>query len=142
MADLLFATLVLDEFIPGASKSKGSMEHIGAGQMRESVAGSKLWRMLMAYQLRHAWAPRAPLAGPVQVDGWFYLPVASPQALVTKGARGNYDKDKLERNLFDAITDAAVWKDDAQAVDGRMVKAMATEQAPQGVHVLIWELTP
>jgi Holliday junction resolvase RusA-like endonuclease len=134
-------TLVLEAFIPGAPKSKGSLDHIGGGQMRENVAGSKRWRMLMADSLRRHWAGREPLACPVQVDAYFYLPVADEMALVTKGARGNYDKDKLERNLYDALTDAGVWKDDSQAVDGRILKTVAVPlRWPQGVRIWVWTM--
>jgi Holliday junction resolvase RusA-like endonuclease len=134
--------LVLDAFVPGAPKSKGSLTARG-DQMVENVVGSKQWRMLMANRLRRYWGGIAPLAGPVQVDAYFYLPVASNRALIAKGARGNYDKDKLERNLYDALTDAGVWKDDSQAVDGRIAKVMATASGgllPQGVRVLVWDL--
>jgi Holliday junction resolvase RusA-like endonuclease len=140
-------SVVLDVFIPGAPKSKGSLTAQGK-RMVENVAGSKQWRMLMAHRLRQAWHQgdhlaaeaglNVPLDGPVRVDACFYLPVADEKALITKGARGNYDKDKLERNLYDAMTDAGIWRDDSQAVDGQVGKSGASESLPQGVRVRVW----
>lgn len=153
------ALLLLDVFIPGAPKSKGSLTAQGK-RMVENVAGSKRWRMLMADQLRRSWnigvlnghqhavlhdpdnpGVRMPLTGAAQVDAYFYLPVEFAEALTIKGARGNYDLDKLERNLYDALTDAGVWRDDSQAVDGRVAKLMAIPESPQGVRVLVWRLS-
>jgi Holliday junction resolvase RusA-like endonuclease len=135
-------TRELDVFVPGAPKSKGSLTAQGK-RMVENVAGSGYWRKLMANRLRQYWDGDEPLDGLVQVDAYFYLPVASMDALVTKGARGNYDLDKLLRNLYDAITDAGVWRDDSQAASGTIVKVMATGPSgllPQGVRVMIREM--
>lgn len=41
--------------------------------------------------------------------------------------RGSGDTDKLTRACFDALTDAGVWKDDAQVVDVRARKVWAGE---------------
>jgi Holliday junction resolvase RusA-like endonuclease len=132
-------------FIPGAPKSKGSLEHRGNGQMRESVIGSTTWKRIMAGMLREAWQAKYPgqrILGPCRVDTTHFLPVASLNALVIERARGNYDRDKLERNVNDAITEAGIWKDDAQNVCGHGQKSMADSRWPQGVHVFIQEIGP
>jgi Holliday junction resolvase RusA-like endonuclease len=49
------------------------------------------------------------------------------------------DVDKLQRSLFDGMTVAAVWKDDAQIVTVNAEKRYADEP---GVHVRVWEYHP
>lgn len=141
---------VLDVFVPGHPKTKGSLDHIGQGKMRENVQGSKAWRQLMAYRLRQAWnaenevagwpdrVPREPLAGAVRVSAMFYLPCARGQRSLI--ARGSGDVDKLVRNLLDALTDSGVIKDDAQVTGIICDKAEAHALAPQGVKVTVWQM--
>lgn len=46
--------IIVDVFVPGAAKTKGSMEIINrqTGAMRESVIGSSRWRALMAQAVK------------------------------------------------------------------------------------------
>lgn len=101
-------------FVPGRPKTKGSMVARPNGSMRENVAGSGMWRQLMAYaaklEMRRRPDVRWPLAGPVSVRALFWLPVTPIGARVG-------DIDKLCRNLLDALDDAGVYADDVQVVD-------------------------
>ena len=60
-----------------------------------------------------------PMAGPVAVVVRFTMrkPLSAPKRRRTWpiGARSG-DVDKLQRAIFDALTDVGVWKDDAQVV--------------------------
>lgn len=133
---------IISLFIPGAPKSKGSLEHRGGGKMREAVVGSTTWKRKMAGLLESHWNkfyPGQRTEAPVRVTATFFLPVATHEALITERASGNYDLDKLIRNLGDAITEAKIWKDDSQAVCWIAVKMPANSTHPQGVSVVIEE---
>lgn len=81
------------------------------------------------------------LQGPVRVVLLFAL--RRPQKPKYRWPIGKTagDVDKLTRAVFDALTDAAVWEDDGQVVDARIVKAypgdVVAQNAP-GVVVRIW----
>lgn len=53
--------IIVDVFVPGAAKTKGSMEirNRATGAMKESVVGSSRWRALMAQAVRDDIAARA-----------------------------------------------------------------------------------
>jgi Holliday junction resolvase RusA-like endonuclease len=61
-----------------------------------------------------------PVGGPLWIDIWFALPkpAAAPKRTRTWpiGAQSG-DIDKLTRAVFDALTDAGVWRDDSQPID-------------------------
>jgi Holliday junction resolvase RusA-like endonuclease len=119
-------------FVPGHPKTKGSLTivpgrrcrccpacqgYVGKPHAKDTPA-SGAWRKLMAYQLRARARDRPdifPLVGPVAVYALWVL----AGDVITTGAG---DKDKLDRNLFDALTDAGVYADDVQVVDGRTMK--------------------
>lgn len=130
--------VVLEVFVPGHPKTKGSLEKQG-GRMVESVAGSKTWRRLVAQRARDVAGGAAPIVGPVAVRLAFYLPVAC----VWVGRPG--DNDKLERNVLDALTDAQVYGDDVQVVRSIVEKYSARSHDPaspfqQGVLIQVWRL--
>lgn len=149
---------LLDEFVPGSPKTKGSLDFKGGGRVVENVAGSKRWRMLMADRLRRAWNgsggdpiargsyPRETRTGvKIRVTATFYLPCArGARSLIAKGSG---DIDKLARNLLDALTDSGIIGDDAQVVAILCEKREAAAERtagrpgvmPQGVHVQVWE---
>lgn len=115
--------------VPGAPKTKGSLEPrtrpceccrackgvIFTG-MRESVKGSKLWRQLMARRFGELRKFAEPYSGEVTVVIVAYLPVAN--VIATRSG----DVDKLERNVLDALTDAAIYVDDVQVVKATVEK--------------------
>jgi Holliday junction resolvase RusA-like endonuclease len=111
-------------WMPGMPKTKGSMEQqqhphtcrcrtCATGRrgyrMVQSVQGSEQWAALVAQAVRDG-APYSKLAGPVAVRCAFWLPVDPI-------SRGAGDGDKLERNVWDALTKAAAWGDDVQVVE-------------------------
>ena len=144
--------VVLEVFVPGHPKTKGSLEKQG-GRMVESVAGSKTWRRLVAQRARDVAGGAAPIVGPVAVRLAFYLPVID----VWVGRPG--DIDKLARNVLDALGstdpgDAAVYGDDAQVVrliaekysarpydDGALILGNALALCEQqGVLIQVWRM--
>jgi hypothetical protein len=60
-------------FVLGLVKTKGSQEHIGHGQLRQSVPGPTRWAILMAETMRRAWSGRPALCGPLYCASTFVL---------------------------------------------------------------------
>lgn len=137
---------VLTAWVPGLPKTKGSLDHLGGGRVRENVVGSSAWRVMMVERFiaATAWHTTRPIipAG-VRVSVWvaFWLPV-EPASV------GSGDIDKLLRNVFDALSahtkrcapscrkHAGIYADDVQVVDVFMRKWRATERGP-GVDVSV-----
>jgi Holliday junction resolvase RusA-like endonuclease len=103
---------VLSFWVPGIAKTKGSMKSGSQGQMWQSVKGSTQWAKIVESAARKAVADHGweVATGRVAVVLEFYLP-GDPLA------KGAGDGDKLERNVFDALTKARVWVDDVQVVE-------------------------
>ncbi len=104
-------------FVGGWPKTKGSVEHIGRGRVKQSVQGSGAWARRVeqhaedAFTARYGTVPGGySYAGPVSVHLTYWLPVDD----VTQPGCG--DIDKLERNVLDALTKAGVYVDDVQVV--------------------------
>jgi Holliday junction resolvase RusA-like endonuclease len=128
--------VVLEVFVPGHPKTKGSLEKQG-GRMVESVVGSKKWRQMMAYTATVGRGNRVESeSGPVAVRLVFWLPVAD----VAAGRPG--DIDKLARNALDALTDAKAYADDAQVIRLIAEKYPVHAGRPQGVLIQVWRVPP
>lgn len=132
--------VVLEVFVPGHPKTKGSLEKQG-GRMVESVIGSKKWRQMMMYAAVNGVAGAMLVGetirtGPMAVRLTFWLPVVD----VAAGRPG--DIDKLARNALDALTDAKVYADDAQVVRLIAEKYPVRADRPQGVLIQVWRVPP
>lgn len=105
----------------------GSKRHVGGGRMIESSAKVKPWRAAVVAACVDAGVNGTRLEGPLCLHVWFTLPrPASAPKRVTKPFR-KPDLSKLVRATEDALTDAGVWGDDAQAVAIMAVKTFPGE---------------
>lgn len=125
--------MVLTFFVPGVAKTKGSVIAGKGGGIRQSVIGSTRWARIAEDAARAA----------VERVGWqtvtadrrvriglvFVLPV-DPLS-VRSG-----DGDKLERNIWDALTKAAIWADDVQVCDWAGARRQVGEDGL--VEVGVW----
>lgn len=106
-------TKILDIWVPGVPRPKGSMEHVGKGRMRQSVRGSTEWAGVMRRAVvdakAHGRAGFAERSTPVHVQCVFWVPT---EHIV---AERSGDVDKLTRNVLDALT-GVVYVDDVQVV--------------------------
>jgi len=75
------------------------------------------------------------LEGPVGVEVEFRFD--RPKTVTREHMTVKPDIDKLQRALFDGITDAGVWRDDSQIVSVAVDKVYA---AAAGVHVRIYTI--
>jgi Holliday junction resolvase RusA-like endonuclease len=110
----------------------------------------KTWRgdVMAAASLVKQWPA---LDGPLEVTMHFYLP--RPKAHLTTGRlagqvkpsapahpSGRPDTGKLARSTEDALTDAGIWRDDAQVVRCFLIKSYADLREP-GAKITIRQLT-
>lgn len=119
--------------VPGDARPQGSkntaVSNTGKVSMWESAAGLKAWRERVGWMAvlaaRDAGVPRLSAVSPwwakhvpVELDVTFVRPrPASVSAAVRPYPVTPPDGDKLLRAVCDALTQAHVWHDDAQAVE-------------------------
>ena len=145
-------------FVAGKPQTKGSMivrhRHGTAGgrcackNWVTEMAGGRLeeWTTLVASYAARAMRGAPALTGPVKVSMWFIFDrPASHTAAQRKSpyvaVRKRYDADKLARAVNDALTQAAVWEDDSQAVIIYVEKLYADAAASRaGVTIIVEEL--
>lgn len=126
---------VIELWVPGVPVPQGSkVAQKGRHQAFATVVDSnkdklRPWRAQVSSFAIDAWGSRAPLDEPVCVHMEFVFPRPSAHfgsgknANVLKASAPYYkttkpDKDKLERAVNDALTDAGVLRDDCRVVDG------------------------
>ena len=125
------------------------MRHVGKGRMVEQLEGSPDWRQAVvtaAYdairEVQEMGAVRAgyPFTGPVdiRISLFFKKPASAPKTReVLPSTRSTGDSDKHARNIFDALQDAGVIKDDAQAVDHRVSKRYCRPGQIPGAQITV-----
>lgn len=143
--------IIVDVFVPGAAKTKGSMavRNRATGAMKESVVGSSRWRALMAQAVRDDLARRqrtSPWAGPMAVHVLAHL--SPPDAFWPRLWAYWYqagDLDKLVRNVLDALgsTSRNPKMNGGAIVDDNLVcrlvaeKRVADDRHPAGVRIIV-----
>jgi Holliday junction resolvase RusA-like endonuclease len=146
-------SVVTEVWVPGAPKTKGSLDHVGGGRVRENVIGSKTWRSLVARRVASERMQRGlfvPTSAPVGVRVLLRLPVPVELADLAPGALIDHapieervgDTDKLYRNVLDALQDAGAYRNDNQVCKLSGGKVYATDSEPQGAFIQCWELLP
>lgn len=92
------------------------------------------WRKAVEAAAAEARGDAPPLAGPVVASLTFMLP--RPHTPANPWPVG--DADKLTRLCLDALTRAAIYRDDAQVVRLTVTK---TYGSPSGCRVRVWDLS-
>ena len=138
---------VLQFRVAGLPVTQGSKRAVlrgkRAGLIDANDAKLRPWREAVRAVAADAWGNHPPIAGPVRVLVLFALhkPASAPKSRRSwpMGARSG-DVDKLARAVLDAITDAGVWRDDAQVVRLEVIKDYPehVEQMSPGAIVRLW----
>lgn len=133
--------MIVTEFtVHGLPAPQGSKRHVGRGIMIESSKNVKPWREAVKHAALDAIDGNSPVEGPIRLSIVFWMPRPKSHygtgrnASVLKSSAPFWcartpDLSKLVRSTEDALTDAGVWRDDAQVVQLKVTKVY-TENAP------------
>ncbi len=147
---------VLDLFIAGVPKPKGSLRHVGKGRLIEQLAGSPDWRATVRAavhgQIRCCPDPTCGHLQPgyphqgavaVTVTLLFPKPKSAPKTrTILPTTRSTGDIDKHARNILDALVDAGVMRDDSQVIDLTIRKRYCPDGRTPGAHIQVRETDP
>lgn len=131
--------LVCEFTVSGDPKTKGSLRPIGRGKFVEQVDPLKIWRTRVGLAARKATAECEiwePIDYPVAVDLLFKLEKPARSRFDIPATAG--DIDKLQRNVFDALQDGKLLRNDARVVKVSAEKVYAVGGEPPGVTVSVW----
>lgn len=149
--------LLADVHVPGIPRTKGSLRHIGHGRMVEQHGHSTDWRRAVAATVHEQIRCRCttpgcrnvlagyPVEGPVAVTIalLFPRPKSAPKTRpVLPSTRSTGDGDKHARNIFDALQDSGLIKDDAQVVDHAVSKRYCTAGQVPGARIVVTRVDP
>lgn len=138
---------VADVWVPGIPVTKGSVNVGRQGQVRQAARGYAAWsdavrKTLIADQRRLEYSGlRYVVARPegAMIRCRFWVP--RPDGADAYGglwAPGVGDGDKLDRAVWDAVTKAGLWQDDAQVIEWAGSRRWASDVRSPGVHIGIW----
>lgn len=122
--------------VNGLPAPQGSKRHVGNGRMIEASKKVGPWREAVKEAVSSL--SFTPFDGAIAIDIKFYLP--RPKTVKRPKPTVPPDLDKLVRGLFDALTIANVWMDDALAIEVCATKHYETEDEPPGCVVAIRNL--
>jgi Holliday junction resolvase RusA-like endonuclease len=133
--------MLLDLWVPGHARPKGSLNAVitqanastKGSQLcprcrqplrvyqEEAVKGSSEWKRVVSLAAQQAWSGE-PISEPVMIACYFYFvrPDSSAERFPT--ARQYGDLDKLERNVWDGLTQGGFWADDSLVVHSAAMK--------------------
>jgi len=131
----------------GLPAPQGSKRHVGGGRMVEASKKVAPWREAVVSEAIRAGLADTRIDGPCRIAITFYMPRPAGHS-GTHGLKASApdwphrtpDLDKLVRSTFDAITQAAIWTDDARCVYLTAVKTYADRTGP-GALITITEMT-
>jgi crossover junction endodeoxyribonuclease RusA len=135
--------------VPGTPQPQGSTRSFRAGGKIVTTSDNpqlRPWRDAVCWHARAALAARPPFDGPVVVNAVFWLPRPGGHFGTGRNAGrlrpsapaypiATPDLDKLVRGVLDALSEAGVWRDDAQVVALREVTKLYGDRA--GVSITV-----
>lgn len=148
---------LLSIHVVGTPRPKGSLRHVGNGRMVEQLKHSPDWRRAVVDTANraiacdctdptcHSLKPGYPNEGPVevQVELLFNKPKSAPKTRpILPTSRATGDADKHARNIFDALQDAGVIKDDSQVVDHHVSKRYCRDGQVPGARIVVRPVDP
>lgn len=135
---------VADVWVAGLPVTKGSVNVGRQGQVRQAARGYAVWSDAVRTTLRATTvqpAVRRDEGAMIRCRFWVPCP-ASADAYGGLWAPGVGDGDKLDRAVWDAVTKAGLWQDDAQVIDWPgACRRWADDRRAPGVHICVWALS-
>lgn len=138
----------LEFWVSGVARTKGSVDvgrhgqvlHTEASKHRAAVIKDAVEVAINSYGWKTVRAP-----GAVEVVHVAFLPAPlgfdDAERLAATWTNSG-DLDKIDRNMFDALTEAGVWADDVQVTDLGSRKHVARDQSMVGEYVMIRTVSP
>lgn len=125
--------LLLELFVDGLPKPKGSMRHVGKGRMVEQVKGSTTWKdrvsdAVQAAVLNPDNAVPLRYEGAVSVTLIFLLPQPKSRKGKPATSQRDGDVDKHSRNVLDSLQAGGLLKNDSQVTELYARKQYATDR--------------
>ncbi|MBM0235914.1 RusA family crossover junction endodeoxyribonuclease [Micromonospora sp. ATA32] len=148
---------LIDIHVFGTPRPKGSLRHVGNGRMVEQLKHSPDWRRAVVEDAHkaiacvcgdpdcHTLLPGYPFEGAVEVliSLYFAKPKSAPKTRpILPTSRATGDADKHARNIFDALQDAGVIKDDSQVVDHHVSKRYCRPGETPGARIAVRPVDP
>lgn len=135
--------LVVDVWVPGVPVTKGSVDVGRHGQVRQSARGYAAWSdavrvAVLADMARRDRLVRRDELAMIRCSFWVH---GSGAGHAMPWRIGDGDGDKLERCVWDGVTKAGAWVDDAQVVEWAGSRRYASASRAAGVHIAIWAIT-
>lgn len=136
--------LIADVWVPGIPVTKGSVNvNRGGTGVRQAARGYAAWSNAVRTTLRTTTvqpAVRRDEGAMIRCRFWVPRPAGAEAhgGLWFPGAR---DGDKLERAVWDAVTAAGLWSDDAQVIEWAGSRRWADGHRAPGVHITIHAVT-
>jgi crossover junction endodeoxyribonuclease RusA len=131
---------------------------VGQGNLSKGLHGKSYhsngkalrpWRAAVKVAATRAMCGRPPMTGPVVLEVTVTVPKpkSAPRSRMSWPITRYFgDWDHLGRAVSDALTEAGVWLDDSQVVDGRVRKVFPGEGehalARPGAYVEVWAVRP
>lgn len=137
---------VADVWVAGLPATKGSVNVGRQGQVRQAARGYAAWSDAVRRALtvecermddRRAIPVQRDEAAMIRCRFWVPRP-AGADAYGGLWAPGVGDGDKLDRAVWDAVTKAGLWQDDAQVIEWAGSRRWASDVRSPGVHIGIW----
>lgn len=134
--------LVTDVWVPGVPVTKGSVNvNRGGTGVRQAARGYATWSDAVRKRLRLV-GRRVQRAEGAMIRCRFWVPrPAGADAYGGVWAPQVGDGDKLERCVWDAVTKAGLWLDDAQVVEWAGSRRWASDVRAPGAHIVIYALS-
>lgn len=127
----------------GTPVPQGSMKAFvrgGRAQITSANNNLKPWREAIKSAVDDVFATKGQYTyeGPVEVkiNFWLPKPKSTPKKVIYPAKKP--DLDKLIRGVFDALTEASVWKDDSLVVCVYARKLFADEFNRMGCSIDVW----
>jgi crossover junction endodeoxyribonuclease RusA len=127
---------VIEFRVFGEPAPQGSKKSIGNNRFVETSKKLAPWRK--AVKDAATGFVVEDLDAPIFVDVAFYLP--KPKTVKREYPVVKPDADKLLRAVYDGITSAGVWRDDAMIIGGSFRKFYASDTQPMGANIRIYHL--
>lgn len=135
--------LVLDVWVAGVPVTKGSVNvNRGGTGVRQAAKGYAAWSDAVRRAARDARSGVVERHEGALIRCRFWVP-SPPYAHVYSGlwAPGARDGDKLERSVWDALTAAGVWQDDAQVIEWSGSRRWTFDGREPGAHISVYALS-